>query len=473
MSEEGDPYRNVDVGGGINPFGETIDDLSSSVEAVNSQLTITEQVLVSIANQIGGLSASFEKALKPLESLGKPLEKFKPIAKEMTKSKFGKAAKGLTGMFKSLGLASLQTSAVGALMSTLEPLLELFKPFQVVLDLISSLLQVLVANALQPMFEALQPLFDALISLMPIFAEIGTRIGTLIAAFLVPLVDMIVQLMPAIEPLLTAIVDLIFVAIEPLMTIFLALMPIISPIISIITTLIELAIEPLKTIFDTLMPILLPLIDTIIDLIEMAVEPFEDIMETLMPIILSLVDLALLPLEAILLIVTPILTALTPILTSFGDIMEILSPAIEIAIGWITELIDILLPPEEGELKGEGLADPTSTWLDDFWNYLTYFSYLFGAIAAREEGPPATPPPLDIGAGSHRIGLATGGIAISPTVANLGEGGNPEAVIPLDKWERSISTQTALLGVMHDELVTLNYHNRELVNMKEWKRVFG
>ena len=62
---------------------------------------------------------------------------------------------------------------------------------------------------------------------------------------------------------------------------------------------------------------------------------------------------------------------------------------------------------------------------------------------------------------------------VSHGIYELGEGGQTEAVIPLTKWEKSISKQNALLGIIHDELVIQSFYNRELVRAKEWDRVFG
>ena len=45
-------------------------------------------------------------------------------------------------------------------------------------------------------------------------------------------------------------------------------------------------------------------------------------------------------------------------------------------------------------------------------------------------------------------------------------------VIPLDKFDRTISQQNALLGSINDEMMIANFHNREIVKDLEWNRVF-
>ncbi|KKK71080.1 hypothetical protein LCGC14_2917550, partial [marine sediment metagenome] len=344
-----------------------------------------------------------------------------------------------------------------------KPLLDLFKPFQVILDLVSALLKVMVGEALGPMFEALQPLYDAFISLMPIFAELGGTIGNLIAAILTPLVE-----------------------------IFVALMPIIEPIIGIIIMLINLAIEPLKAIFDALMPVILPIIDAIINLITLAIEPLEAIFDALMPLIINLVELAFLPLELILGLVGPLLEGLepifklisdviTPIAETIGDfldefdLLDIAFIAIEFVVTAVSTAIGILMDWLQGivdwvaGLQGETLAE--QIFGEDIPQWMLDMLGLADIVGGGGGGggtPGYTSP------GGRRTGLqmAEGGI-VSHGIYELGEGGAREAVIPLDQWEKSVSAQTALLGAMHDELMISNSLNRQILRTREWKRAFG
>ena len=442
-----DPFRGEfgvgEIGGGLEGGGGGLED-------VNTQLTKTEEVLISIANQLSGLTKS--------------LEGFQPVAKKMADSKFVKSTSNMAKMFKGIAGASPKAFLIEKLFNTLKPLLDLFKPFQVILDLVSALLKVMVGEALGPMFEALQPLYDAFISLMPIFAELGGTIGNLIAAILTPLVE-----------------------------IFVALMPIIEPIIGIIIMLINLAIEPLKAIFDALMPVILPIIDAIINLITLAIEPLEAIFDALMPLIINLVELAFLPLELILGLVGPLLEGLepifklisdviTPIAETIGDfldefdLLDIAFIAIEFVVTAVSTAIGILMDWLQGivgwvaGLQGETLAEQIfgediPQWMLDMLG----LADIVGGGGVGGGGTPGYISPEEIRGG---LQMAEGGI-VSHGIYELGEGGSREAVIPLDQWEKSVSAQTALLGAMHDELMISNSLNRQLVKAKEWKRAFG
>ena len=446
-----------------------IGSIGGGLEEAHNQLTKTEEVLVSIADQLGGIAKS--------------LEGFEPVAKEMNKSKFIKSTKGLSGMFKSLGGASLKSSGMMLLLNTLKPLLDLFKPFQVILDLISALLKVMVGEALRPMFDALQPIYDAIIGLMPIFADLGATIGELIATLLIPLVDIFVALMPIIEVIIGVIIQLITMAIEPLKVIFDAIMPIIMTVIGIIVELITMAIEPLMDIFDSLMPVIMPIITMIMDLVLLALDPLMSIVKAIMPFFITLIEMAFIPLQIILGIVGPILESLTPVFGMLGDALELLEPILEpitnvlkmvsdgfiwfinIIIGSINLLMnaitlglweDIALIGQESAGVAPGAAGA---------------AFLGGGIDM--DALAASLEDLDIaGMFANMNGMQEGGIALSRGIFELAEGGEPEMVIPLTKFEKTMSEQNALLGIIHDELVVQSFYNRELVKAKEWEKAF-
>lgn len=419
MSDPNDPYRSVDIGGGVNPFGESIEGLGE----VEVTLSKTEEVLVSIANQLSGIS----------EQLGG----FAPVAKEMTKSKFVKSSKSLTDMFKSIGIASPQATAIQAIFKVLKPLMDLFKPFLVILDILGALVSAMVGEALKPMFEAMQPLFDALLDLLPVFVELGKTLGEALAPIITVLVDLFIQLLPVIMPIITAIVELMAKAMKPLSAIISALIPIIIP-------LVELALTPLKIALDLLSPIL--------DLLTPYIDDFADAMEVLSPIIETVTEV-------------------------IGFLIEGAFKAFMIAIFWVGETIFAIIDALTfGEVPGRG-------------DFRDFFADLFrildidlpGFLEGRgTEGGGGTgiPPGMPIGGGAGGgpgaiPALQEGAIALSQGVYELAEGGQAEAVIPLTKWEKSISRQNALLGIIHDELVTQSFYNRQLVRNKEWKIAFN
>lgn len=386
MSDPNDPYRYEDVGEGMNPFGETIDDLEE------------------VKKVLGEITEKFEKMSDSMDVF----KKLEPVVKKMKSSKFGKATKKLGGMFKSMAGAIGSVGPMGLFMKSLKVIMDIFKPFQIILDIISGLIKVMVGSALGPMLEALQPLFDALLSLMPIFAKIGVKIGGLIAAFLEPLVELFIELMPAIEPIL-----------------------------DIVVTLISFALIPLKAIFKA---------------------------------------------------ITPIIIALMPLIKVIGDILESLTPVFEILGGVIGWIIVLAMIPLIAAIYGVGIA--IAALIDFFtlgiagamnsWNdlMLPILDTLGQAAAAGPQfgGDEDEPISGGAGGGAGRAGgiqeMAEGGIAMSHGIYELGEGGEPEMVIPLSKWEKAQSEQTALLGLMHTELVQTNYLNRKIIKTKEWNQAF-
>jgi len=420
MSDPNDPYRYEDVGEGLNPFGETISDL----EGVKAAL--------------GEITEKFKEMSSSMD-IFKNLE---PVVKKIKDSKFTRGVNKLGGMFKSMAGAVGSINPIQKLMGVLKPLIDLFKPFQVVLDIISSLIKVLVANALGPMFEALQPLFDALMELMPVFARIGTKVGELIARIL-----------------------------QPLVRIFVALMPVIEPILDIFIMLIELALIPLEVILGIIAPILeslAPLFGVLGDVME----PLQPIFELLGGVIGWLVVVAMIPLIGAVYGVGIAIAALMDFFTlgaagavkSWNDLMlPILDSLVDAAAAGPQFPID---DDEGGEEEDEGETPTDDRYYDPHGNVIDY--------ELPEETPPPSPPEEEerVSDYGRLTGLAEGGIAMSQGIYELAEGGEPEVVVPLSKWEKTQSEQIALLGLMHDELVQTNFINRKLVKINEWNQAF-
>lgn len=373
MSEGDDPYKYTDIGGGMNPFGETI------------------KAIEDIDDKMGVIPAKFEALAKSLESIASKIEKgFQPVVKELNKPKIVKATKGLKGMFKSLGGAALQAGPVGLLFAALKPLLKvleplagLFKPFQVILDLISVLITVMVANALQPMFDALQPLFVVIMSLMPVFAELGSILGELFAEMLTPLVDILVIIIPIFAAFLTEL----FKSEAFIIALKVAMIVLMGPLMWLITNMDKLGL----------------------------------IIETLMKV--------------------------------FGSIYTIIH---DVVIGAIRNFI-------------MGIAIMIDAITFGMAGAVDFVNNLMGTLPGGPVAKTSPPIPTKIRA---LEGLEEGGIALSHGIYELGEGGKPEMVIPLDEWRIGQSQQIALLSSIHDESVAQSYHNRQMIRMKEWKRIF-
>lgn len=393
----------------MNPFGETI-------EAIDT-----------IDDKMGEVAAKFESLAKTLGGIGEGFEELEPVAKEMNKSKFLKASKGLGSMFKSMGSAIPQAAIMGKLFEVLKPLMGLLKPFQIILKLISALLSVMVGEALKPMFAALQPVYDIFLSMMPLFAEMGGVLGDLLAAAMVPIVAIITKLSPLFEQILIIFIELVEMSLEPLIMIleFFAehidsLMPLFSAILGIIVPLTRLGMIPLIVILEVLFAVLDPL----------------------MPLIEMFADA---------------LVLLTPFIEYFGFLLGVVVlEAIKGVAYFFAFLIDVFTFGAAGAMNA----------VKDFFDEVEKGKEITGST--RSTGTSGS-----VGTSGGSVGgiqeMQEGGVTLSEGIYKLH---SQEIVMPLTKWEKSVSHQTALLGLMHDELIVLNHHNREMAKQKAWKRAF-
>lgn len=453
MSDPNDPYRFEDVGGGVNPFGESIARLREELELIQ-KMNLAEpfkklrDALSKIPDTFKNLEKSIPKSMKSFQGL-KPLE---PVAKQINKSSFKKNVKGLGVMFGKMGgaMGGGFIKVLSSFAKVLQPLTNLLKPFMIVLDLISTLISVMVGEALRPMFEALKPIFNAIMTLMPVFAELGRLLGTI----LTPIIEVLGEILLLIAPYFAEIAETLITALMPIIDAFVSILrqmaPLFELIMQAIGPLIELALKPITMIVEFLarnMEHLLPLFEALIGLL------------------VPLMELALVPLMVVLDVIFALLEPFMPLLSKFADVIVLITPFISI----LAEVIGVIL---YNAIKG--VVYFFAVLIDIFTlgaaGALKAADQFFGEYEAP--APTSTPTSTPISPVPN-VQMQHGGVALSHGVYELAEGGRPEIVEPLDKWEKKQEVQTALLGLIHDELIRQSYYNQQIVKFKEWDQAFG
>jgi len=173
-------------------------------------------------------------------------------------------------------------------------------------------------------------------------------------------------------------------------------------------------------LFVALLEPLMPLIDTIIGLVNEILPP---IMKALQPVF----DLISLILDVLLPILMPTITSLFGALENiFGGIGDVLGGIVDLFTGNF----------EEG-LKKIGSGIITLVVSPFQWIMDTIVGIINGLIEGANMVPfvdiPLLSTPDLIGGAKAAVGLAEGGVVTAPTTALIGEGGEPEAVVPLSK----------------------------------------
>jgi DNA-binding XRE family transcriptional regulator len=173
-------------------------------------------------------------------------------------------------------------------------------------------------------------------------------------------------------------------------------------------------------LFVALLEPLMPLIDTIIGLVNEIMPP---IMKAIQPVfdILSLIIDVLLPI-------------LTPTIEAFGAFVENL-------FGGIGDILSGIVDLFTGNFE-EGFKKIASGLISIFVSPIQYaVDLVVGIVNGIIRGVNKIPyvdiseleTPDLIGGAKAMVGLAEGGIVTAPTTALIGEGGEPEAVVPLSK----------------------------------------
>lgn len=321
--------------------------------------------------------------------------------------------------------------------------------------------------ALEPMAMTLfDSLSDAMDELMPaieaIFPVITSAIDGILPAIqeLIPLVvDFAGQLATDILPLLSEIISAILPSLTSLIrNILPIIMQLVSTLLPPIISLVEQLLPPLMTIIDAILPVIQALIN--------AIAPILTALMTALQPILNVVIQLVTPLASI-------IEKLAPIITLIGNLVSTLITALSPAISAIADLLgsvlgaafEALSPIIDGvtAIFG-GLIDFISNIFAGNWSaawdsIVGVFGNIFGTIVNIAKMPinavinainwviekinsiSVTIPDWVPLIGGTTLGfniptiptLEEGGIATSATLAEIGEGSEPEAVLPLSR----------------------------------------
>lgn len=304
-------------------------------------------------------------------------------------------------------------------------------------------------DELMPAIEAIFPvitgaiegILPAIQELIPLVVEFA---GQLMTDVLPLLSDIISSILPAvtslIRGLLPVIMQLVRTVLPPIISLIEQLLPPLMQIIDAILPVVQALINALAPVLTALMNALQPILNVVIQLIT----PLAGIIEKLAPIITLIGDL-----------VTTLITALSPAISVIADLLgTVLGAAFE-ALGPIIDGVTAIFG---------GLIDFISNIFAGNWSaawdsIVGVFGNIFGTIVNIAKAPinavisainwvidkingiSVTIPSWVPVIGGTTLGfniptiptLAEGGIATSATLAEIGEGAEPEAVLPLSK----------------------------------------
>jgi phage-related protein len=305
---------------------------------------------------------------------------------------FGETTAGQIEKAKN-SLGTLGESIAGSLLPILNTVLPIVTQFmdELLVDPEFIAFQNQMARAFEALFEALmplmQPLMDLMMAVLPPLADIFTMLAPVIG-------DLVTALVPMVEGILPPLLDLIKQILPPFMDLFMAiitpLVPIVVRLVEAFAPLVAAILPPLLRVVDALVPIFFALIDAFLPLIEELLPP--------------LLDLFLAIVEPLAEMLEELLPFLIPMIEGFGDVIK-----------W---LIDNMLKPLIEALK----------------LVVGWFRDLFGFDGKKVNVGASVPQGYRTGG----VKLAEGGIVparMGGTLATIGEGGQAEAVIPLDRFD--------------------------------------
>lgn len=176
-------------------------------------------------------------------------------------------------------------------------------------------------------------------------------------------------------------------------------------------------------------------------------------MDKLTDIFVQIIDPLMPVIDALMAVLDPVFAILSPIAKLIGDIvgltMGVLAPAIKVVVGALTFDFDMILGGFKslgaGILNffgtlGQPLLDILLAPIDGIINMLNFIPGIELPDISQTIGGEIR------GAADSMIGLAEGGIVTDPTTALIGEGGEPEAVVPLSKAGNFFSDAMGMAG---------------------------
>ncbi len=308
--------------------------------------------------------------------------------------------------------------------------------------------------ALQPLantvFDSLGDMMPiaqkALESILPVIEELTPPITDLISLIVDSFGNSLIAIMPSVSSLMQSLIPVIIQVIT-------AVMPVIDKILPLILDL----IVQIMPFISRLMPLISQLIPVIVNLISVAMPIITDVISILLPPVMNIITTILPTVIRLIEMLTPILNVLSPIISGMATVLGTeLTQAFNMVMPMINAVMDIL----------QGLIDFVSNVFTGNWsaawdNIVSIFGGIWSGLKAYVKTPinaviaivntaisAINSISIDIPEGVPLVGgkhigfnisqipmLASGAVAIAPTLAMIGEGAEPEAVLPLSRLE--------------------------------------
>lgn len=397
------------------------------VEGMNKLATISLDIAASAGKDAEGVATSIAKAFENPETALAKLQKAGVFLTDSQNATYeAMVATGDAAGAQAYLVDELAVKYQGAAEAAANP----FDRLKVIFEN----LQETIGSALLPAIEQIVPLIADFVSQLtesPAFQQ-----------FIDLLAQTFSELVAALMPLLPILMDLLLSLLPPVMELISVLAPIVAMLVEAFIPLVDAVLPLLVDLIMSLLPIFLQLIEgliiPLIPIVVMLIEAFMPLIEAVLPILMELLD-ALMP---ILLVVAKIFSAgLTIAIGIFAGVLERLLPAIKFVTDGIAAVFDWLANNINGVLNWIiGAVEGFINFLADAINgAIDPLNSLLDGVAALTGGA------IDINiekiAKVSLPRLANGGIVMprpGGTLATIGEAGQAEAVIPLDKLDKMI-----------------------------------
>lgn len=290
--------------------------------------------------------------------------------------------------------------------------------------------------------------------LLPILSELMTELSPVIQDLALMFSGTISETIPVLMPVASQLISLLMSGLEQILPylpqILVPVMQLAKGVFPLILNSLREIMPSVKEMFPVIMQLASALMPIFTDIVSSLLPPLTTIISTLLPVLMQILQ-ALIPLINVL---DPIIHMLA---VAFGESLvqglQMIMPIIQNIMGVFQGLIDFIT----------GIF--TGNWQQAWEGIKEIFSNVFGALGGIVKLPinavigiinsaiaginsiAIDVPDWVPGFGGKTYGfdipkipmLANGGIVTAPTISMIGEGSEPEAVIPLSKLEKMLS----------------------------------
>lgn len=441
-----------------------------------------------------------KEKIKTLVESGKILEAQNLVLSAIETQVGGTAAATATASAKmKLAFDNVKETVGGALMPAFAALAEAMIP---IAEEVAPVLADAVTN-LVPAFQEfagfIPKVIDAIVPLIPALVEIAGAVVELAVELLPVFVEILDAIVPVLKDLIPLFLDLFEQAIKPIIPAIVDLIkaigPIIQKILPVLITLIEALLPPfltlLEELFIPLIPVILEIIDAFLPLIYTVLPILADILESvLIPLFLTIVDFFTNVLVGAIGIFKGAITILSGFIKGFSDtftaIWEGIKTVVTGVVSFIGSAITTMVNGAVGAINSViQLANQALTLIGQVTagavNIQIPTLPAVQAPAATKTSTPTpakkTPAPTPAKTPIKIPKLAMGGIVLPEpggVLANLAEGGQAEAVIPLNRLNEFTGGNNVTINItagMGSDPVSIG---REVVNaIKRYESVSG